>query len=146
MPQTSAQWADALAPGIREWFFAGVQSEPSYLSQLFNVQTSESAEEFFYSFGAVSPEAWDDYEASGRVPKVAFDKGYKSTFTHKEYPAEIDIQRKLVDDAISADHRHGHAARTLSGTQARTGCGHRVRQCGSCVKTSRREKREDHSL
>jgi phage major head subunit gpT-like protein len=99
MPQTSAQWADALAPGIREWFFVGYRTQPSVLSQLFNVQTSESAEEFFYSFGAVAPDAWDDYEATGRVPKVSFDKGYKSTFTHKEYPAELDVQRKLVDDS-----------------------------------------------
>jgi len=98
MPQTSAQWAEALAPGIREWFSIGYQNRPSLISQFFNVQTSENAEESFYSFGAVAPDAWDEYERTGIVPKVGFDKGYKTTITHKEYPLEMDIQRKLIDD------------------------------------------------
>ena len=98
MPQTSAQWAEALAPGIREWFSIGYAERPSLMGQLFNVQTSESAEEFFHSFGAIAPDAWDNYETTGRVPKVSFDKGYKSTFTHKIYPVELDIQAKLVAD------------------------------------------------
>lgn len=98
MPQTSAQWAEALAPGIREWFSIGYGSRPSMLSQFFNVQTSDSAEEFFHSFGTVAPDAWEEYEKTGRVPKVGFDKGYKTTFTHKEYPVEMDVQRKFIDD------------------------------------------------
>jgi phage major head subunit gpT-like protein len=98
MPQTSADWADALAPGIREWFSIGYQNRPSLMGQLYNVLPSGSAEEFFYSFGAVAPDAWDDFEKSGRVPKVGFDKGYKSTFTHKEKIVELDVQRKFIDD------------------------------------------------
>lgn len=100
---TNAQWAEALAPGIREWFNTGYASRPTLLDQLFNVQTSESAEEFFHSFGSVSPDAWDDYEVTGRVPKVSFDKGYKTTFTHKEYPLEMDVQRKFIDDSKYAN-------------------------------------------
>lgn len=95
---TSAQWAEALAPGIREWFFTGYKNRPTLTEQLFNVQNSESAYEEFMSYGAISPDAWDDYEESGRVPKVGFDKGYKTTFTHREYPVSMDIQRKFVDD------------------------------------------------
>jgi phage major head subunit gpT-like protein len=95
---TSAQWAEALAPGIREWFYVGYNSRPSMMAQLFNVQTSLSAQEFFNSFGAVSPDAWGLYEKTGRVPKVSFDKGYQSTFTHQEYTLEMDVQRKFIDD------------------------------------------------
>jgi len=95
---TSAQWAEALAPGIREWFSIGYTGVPSMLGQLFNVQNSGSAEEFFYSFGTTSPDAWDLYESTGVVPKVSYDKGYKSTFTHEEFALEADIQRKLYDD------------------------------------------------
>jgi len=95
---TSAQWAEALAPGIREWFYVGYNNRPSLISQLFNVQGSNSAYERFMSYGAVSPAAWDDYEQSGIMPKVSFDKGYETTFTHKEYPVSMDIQRKFVDD------------------------------------------------
>lgn len=95
---TSAQWAEALAPGIREWFSIGYKSRASLLETLFNVQSSESAEEFFHSFGSVSPDAWSLYETTGVVPKVTFDKGYKTTFTHKEYTLEMDVQRKYIDD------------------------------------------------
>ncbi len=98
MPQTSAQWAEALAPGIREFFQIGYTSRYSLLNQLFNVQTSESAQEFFHSSGSVAPDAWDEYERSGIVPKTSFDKGHKSTFTHKEHVMEMDVQRKLADD------------------------------------------------
>lgn len=95
---TSAQWAEALAPGIREWFYVGYNGVPSMLNELFNVQTSDSAEEFFHSFGSVAPDSWVLYEQSGVVPKVSFDKGYKSTFTHQEYAVEADVQRKFIDD------------------------------------------------
>jgi len=95
---TSAEWAEALAPGIREWFSVGYNNRPSLVDRLFNVQTSDSAEEFFHSFGTTSPDAWALYEKTGVVPKVNYDKGYKSTFTHEEFILEMDVQRKLIDD------------------------------------------------
>jgi phage major head subunit gpT-like protein len=95
---TSAQWAEALAPGIREWFTIGYENRPSLASRLFNVQTSESAYEEFMNYGVIAPDAWGLYETTGILPKVTFDKGYKATFTHKEYTLAVDIQRKLVDD------------------------------------------------
>jgi phage major head subunit gpT-like protein len=95
---TSAQWAEALAPGIREWFFIGYKNRPSMFPEFFNVQTSEQAYEEFMSYGAVAPDAWDLYEQSGIMPRVSFDKGYPTTLTHKEYTVAMDIQRKLLDD------------------------------------------------
>ena len=98
MPQTSAQWAEALAPGIREWFSIGYASRPTLMGELFNVMPSESANEYFHSFGSVAPDAWADYQFTGRVAKVGFDKGYKTTFTHEEFAVELDVQRKFIDD------------------------------------------------
>jgi hypothetical protein len=95
---TSAQWAEALAPGIREWFNIGYNGVPSMLDQLFNVQSSDSAEEFFHSFGTTSPDAWEIYKKTGVVPKVSYDKGYLSTFTHETFALEADIKRELIDD------------------------------------------------
>jgi hypothetical protein len=98
MPQTSAQWAELLAPGIREWFSIGQQQRPSLIPQLFNVQTSESAYEQFMSYGTISPDAWDEFSTSGRVPQVMFNKGYKSTFTHKEFVVEYQVAKSLIED------------------------------------------------
>jgi phage major head subunit gpT-like protein len=98
MPQTSADWAEALAPGIREWFGIGYDNRPSYINQLFNVQTSQNAYENFMSMGSIAPDAWADYEKSGRPAEVSFDKGYESTFTHKEFVVRHKVQRKFIDD------------------------------------------------
>ena len=95
---TSAQWAEALAPGIREWFSIGYANRPTPALDLFNAQTSDSAFEEFMSYGVISPDAWDLYEQSGIMPKVSFDKGYKSTITMREYPVQMDVQRKFIDD------------------------------------------------
>jgi len=83
---------------MRENFYIGYNGIPSMAPQLFNVQTSESAYESFMSFGSVSPDAWEIYSKTGVVPKVGFDKGYESTFTHVEYALEMDVQRALIDD------------------------------------------------
>lgn len=98
MPQISADWAEALAPGIRQWFSVGYTNRPSVMSQFFDVLGSEAAEEFFHSYGSISPDAWDDYKNSGIVPVLGFDKGYKTTFIHDEFVADVVIQRKLYDD------------------------------------------------
>ena len=98
MPLTRAEWGDALAPGIREWFSIGYASRPTLFGELFNTLSSESASEYFHSFGAVSPDAWDDVANLGQIAKVGFDNGYKTTFTHTKKAVQIDIERDLVDD------------------------------------------------
>lgn len=98
MPITKAEWADALAPGIREWFSIGYVQRPTLIPQLFNVLSSESDSEYFHSFGAVSPDAWDDLKNTGQIPAVSFDKGYKTTFQHIKKAVKIDVERDLVDD------------------------------------------------
>jgi len=99
MPQTKAQWAEALTPSIREWFSIGYAQRPTMIPQLFDVLTSESDHEDFMSFGAIAPDAWDEYKKTGRVPQVGFDKGYKTTFIHEEFVVEYQIQKTLIEDS-----------------------------------------------
>lgn len=97
-PQIKADWAEALAPGIREWFSIGYANRPSLMSQLFNVMGSESDSEFYHSFGAISPDAWANFANSGQVASVGFDKGYKTTFTHEEFVVELPVRKTLIED------------------------------------------------
>ncbi len=100
MTMISENWADALEPGIREWTFTGLMRRPQLRGILFDVLTSQKASEHFETFGAITPDAWDTYERSGLVPEVDYDRGYKTTFTHKERVAQISIERKLIEDAM----------------------------------------------
>jgi phage major head subunit gpT-like protein len=92
------EFAEALLPGIREWFSVGYNRRPSQMAQFFNVLPSSSDSEFYHSFGAVSPDAWDNFENTGQIAAVGFDRGYKTTFTHKEFLVELPIRRTLVED------------------------------------------------
>jgi len=98
MPQTSAQWAEALTPGIREWFSIGYANRPTLMGQLFNVLPSGSDSEYYHSFGSVSPDAWGDFQNTGKVASVGFDKGYKTTFTHDEFIVELPVRKTLIED------------------------------------------------
>lgn len=98
MPQIKAEWADALAPGIREWFQTGYSQVPSLIPQLFNVLPSDSDSEYFHSFGGISPDSWDDFKNSGRPAQVGFDNGYKATFQHTTFVVELPVQRELIED------------------------------------------------
>lgn len=99
MALVSSGWAYALDPTIHHWFEQGFSRRASLIPTLFNVQTSESNDEEVASVGAVGIEAWDTYEMTGNVGSADFDQGYKTTYTHKEYPMEVPIKRKLYQDA-----------------------------------------------
>lgn len=99
MTMISENWADLLEPGIREWTYLGLSRRPSLRTAMFDVMASQKAAEHFETFGAVTPDAWETYEKTGLVPAVGFDRGYKTTFTHKEYVAQLPIQRKLIEDS-----------------------------------------------
>jgi hypothetical protein len=101
MPITAAPsglWADALDPIVRKWFEQGYQRRPSLIPTLFNVQGSNRAYEEVSSVGAVGIDAWDNFENAGSVSEADFDQGYKKTYTHREYPLEMRIRRKFLDD------------------------------------------------
>jgi phage major head subunit gpT-like protein len=99
MPMIKAEWAEALTPAMREWFSIGYAQRPTMIPSLYDVMGSTSDHEDFMSFGAIAPDAWDEYKTSGRVPQVGFDKGYKTTFTHDEFVVEYQIQKTLIEDS-----------------------------------------------
>ena len=98
MAVIKAEWADALAPGIREWFGVGYANRPTLIPQLFNVLGSDSDSEHFHSFGAISPSAWDDLKNSGKVATVGMDNGFKTTFQHSTFAVDLPVQREMIED------------------------------------------------
>jgi phage major head subunit gpT-like protein len=94
----SANWADLLDVPVRFRFDQAFNRRPSLIETLFNVQGSTTETEELSGVGAVGIEAWDTFEAGGGVGTADFDQGYKKTYTHKEYPLEMVIRRKLLDD------------------------------------------------
>lgn len=102
MPQHKVDWAEALEPGIREYFSIGYNRRASLMPSLFNVQSSGKDSEYFHSFGAVGIEAWDHFKTTGKVPSVSFDTGYKTTFTHDTFNVELPVQRELIEDSMYA--------------------------------------------
>lgn len=92
-------WADSLDPIVRFRFDLAFNRRPSLIDTLFNVQGSERAYEQVSGVGSIGVEPWDAYEMTGAVGSADFDQGYKATYTHREYPLEISIKRKLIDDA-----------------------------------------------
>ena len=98
MTLVKEEFTEALLPGIREWFNVGYNRRPTQMEQFFNVLPSTSDSEFYHSFGAISPDAWDNFDNTGQIAAVSFDRGYKTTFTHKEFLVELPIRRTLIED------------------------------------------------
>lgn len=92
------EFTEALLPGIREWFNIGYSRRQLQMGALFNIVPSTSDSEYYHSFGAVSPDAWENFQNSGTIASVGFDRGYKTTFTHKEFLVELPIRRTLIED------------------------------------------------
>ena len=96
----SENWADALDPIVRQRFMLGASRRPSLIERLFNVQGSMRSYEQGTNVGALGVDMWNQWENSGTVGQADFDQGYKTTFTHKEYPLDVVIQRKLLADQM----------------------------------------------
>lgn len=94
----SENWADALDPIVREKFFLGMSRRVGLRARLFNVNPSARAYEQVSGIGAIGIDAWNQWENSGKVGQADFDQGYKTTFTHREYPLEVQIKSKLLKD------------------------------------------------
>lgn len=92
----SEQWAQLLEPGLREIFYATVEplAAASRIPLLFDVMTSQKAQEHFLAAGAMGN--WKEYKGSIEYDDV--DQGYKTTITHAEYVQGFKIERKLVED------------------------------------------------
>lgn len=91
-------WADVLDPIVRFKFDQAFQRRASLLATLFNVQSSSRAYEAVSGVGAIGVDAWNNYKNAGTVSEVDFNQGYKKIYTHVEYPLDIGIERKTIDD------------------------------------------------
>lgn len=94
----SEQWAELLDPGIHHFFEQGFARRTPVAPSLFNIQRSMKSDEDVVGIGAVGIDAWDNYENAGVASVADFDQGYKKTYTHKEYPLEMIVERKLLED------------------------------------------------
>jgi phage major head subunit gpT-like protein len=99
MPMISENWADALDPIVRDWFESGFARRQAVAPQFFNVMSSDRAYEELSGIGAIGIDMWKQWEQSGTVGKAKFDQAYKTTLTHQEYPIEVPVRRKLVEDS-----------------------------------------------
>lgn len=90
------QFDSLLTPIIYHHFEVGQSRVPSLRPRLFNVRTSTVAAEKGTGMGGISPEAWDQYAASGRKGRLDLDQLYTQTYTHVEYPVELVIEKRLV--------------------------------------------------
>lgn len=99
MPIINEGWANALEPGIREWFFLGANRRASNVMGLFGVMTSEKAAEHMSGVGALSPDSWEQFSKTGAVPSVSFDAGYKKTFTNTSYVVSLRVSADLIADS-----------------------------------------------
>jgi hypothetical protein len=91
-------WAVALEPGIREWFFLNAERFPSMIPQLFDVQGSEKSAEHYNGIGAIGTDAWKQFKKTKVPATVNFDPGYKTTYTHDTFMVELPIERELIED------------------------------------------------
>ena len=98
MPMRSSNWAELLLPTIYSFYDIGRTLRPELRPQIYNVQTSNRADERNVGYGGIAPDAWNNYEASGVKSRVEFDKGYTATYTHEEYVVTFEVERKLLDD------------------------------------------------
>jgi len=119
----SGLWADALDPIVRKWFEQGFARRTPLAPSIFNVQMSDRAYEEVSGIGAVGTDAWNVYSISGAVGQADFDQGYKRTYTHVEYPLELQIERKTIDDnkhreVFDAAKRMGDSAAVKRETDA----------------------------
>jgi hypothetical protein len=94
----AVHWGDSYAPVVYQWFRTGVDAVNSIIPVLFDVQSSDKANEYRVGVGAVPKEQWDMYEAKGDVAHVDIDQGYGTTFTHVEKPVRFTLLRKHIDD------------------------------------------------
>jgi len=95
----SENWADALDPIVRDRFLSGFGRRPSLIETLFGVSGSSQAQERSAGVGAIGIDMWEQFENTNNVAQADFDRGYKTTFTHKEYTVELQIRRKLLEDS-----------------------------------------------
>lgn len=100
MTQIADHWSQLIDPRMREAFFLGFSGgdrRQSLIPNLFNVQSSQTADEKVLGIGGIGSTGWN-FEDLGRVAYTEPVKGYEETFAHHEFARGITVERKLIDD------------------------------------------------
>lgn len=88
--------SEALVEGMRRWFWLEAKDPENLIPKVFNVHTSQKAQEFDYSMTTIGlfvekgPLQPFEYEQIG--------KGYKSTYTHVTYGKGVRTEKEAIDD------------------------------------------------
>lgn len=98
-PLINENWSALLEPTIKAWFKLTMDRFETKRTQLFNVVDSTKDTEHYVGVGAVGIDQWNQYNQSGVVGQASFDQGYQTNLKNVEFPLELPIQRKLLDDA-----------------------------------------------
>ncbi len=95
-------WGELLLPGLRTIFDKHLEKQKDYIPVLFNVETSNKAQEFNIGMGSIGlMEEWS--KTGNQVKYEDVHKGWKATYTHKKYSNGIQIQRELLEDDLYAE-------------------------------------------
>lgn len=96
MTMRQSQFSSLLIPMISHFFDLGKTRVPSMRQRLFSVMNSTLASEKGTGMGGMSPDAWDQYNQSGTKGQMSMDQLYTQTYTHREYPVKIEIEKRLL--------------------------------------------------
>ena len=89
-------WGELLLPGLRTIFSKHLKGRRNYIRELFNVETSNKAQEFSLGTGSLGEmDPWD-----GQVSYEDFNRGFKATYTHRKWSKGLVINREMLDDDL----------------------------------------------
>lgn len=89
-------WAKDYQPVVYEWFLEGIDSVPSLIPLLYDVQTSKNLYEYSIGVGGVPVEHWDGYRVDGMTRSVDLERGYSKTFTNTEYTVRFPLKKLYI--------------------------------------------------
>src|SRR3989304_4639497 len=91
-------WAEDYQPVVYSFFMMGVNMIPSVIPALYNVQTSNSAFEYFLGLEGTDVEGWNVYKDTGISAYADFDRGFPKTFQHFNYTRKFKLLQDYIED------------------------------------------------
>lgn len=88
--------SEALVEGMRRWFWLEAKDPEDLIPRIFNVHTSQKAQESDYSMTTIGT-----FVEKGPLQNFEYEqigKGYKSTYTHATYGKGVRTEKEAIDD------------------------------------------------
>lgn len=114
---TSMTYAKNYQPIVYEWFLESVDSVPSMIPELYDVQTTTDLNTYSLGIGGIPVELWDQYRVDGKTAYVEPERGYPKTFTLREYPIRLPIKKLYLQTDKTGMIREAVSAVALSAAQ-----------------------------